>query len=197
MLRERLGRRGDRHERRRQLHRLGAPVLRLPLATATQLAPLSGAMGYGLPAAVAAKLVHPERDVVCLAGDGDFLMSAQRARDRRAVRRADRRPRGRQRDVRDDPDAPGAALPRPGQRDRAPESGLRGARPGVRRPRRADRADRGGAGRPRPRARSRRAGGAPPARRPRGADAARRRSTELRRERRNRHDVQAFCAELR
>jgi acetolactate synthase I/II/III large subunit len=43
----------------------------------TQLAPLSGAMGYGLPAAVAAKLVHPERDVVCIAGDGDFLMSAQ------------------------------------------------------------------------------------------------------------------------
>ena len=43
----------------------------------TQLAPLSGAMGYGLPAAIAAKLVHPERDVVCIAGDGDFLMSAQ------------------------------------------------------------------------------------------------------------------------
>ena len=41
----------------------------------TQLAPLSGAMGYGLPAAIAAKLVHPERDVVCIAGDGDFLMS--------------------------------------------------------------------------------------------------------------------------
>jgi acetolactate synthase I/II/III large subunit len=43
----------------------------------TQLAPLSGAMGYGVPAAVAAKLVHPERDVVCIAGDGDFLMSVQ------------------------------------------------------------------------------------------------------------------------
>ena len=43
----------------------------------TQLAPLSGAMGYGLPAAVAAKLVHPDRDVVCIAGDGDFLMAAQ------------------------------------------------------------------------------------------------------------------------
>jgi acetolactate synthase I/II/III large subunit len=43
----------------------------------TQLAPLSGAMGYGLPAAVAAKLVHPDREVVCIAGDGDFLMSAQ------------------------------------------------------------------------------------------------------------------------
>jgi acetolactate synthase-1/2/3 large subunit len=42
----------------------------------TQLAPISGAMGYGLPAAIAAKLVHPERAVVCLAGDGDLLMSA-------------------------------------------------------------------------------------------------------------------------
>jgi acetolactate synthase I/II/III large subunit len=41
----------------------------------TQLAPQSGAMGYGLPAAIAAKLVHPDRDVVCLAGDGDFLMA--------------------------------------------------------------------------------------------------------------------------
>ncbi|MBA2475023.1 MAG: thiamine pyrophosphate-binding protein [Actinobacteria bacterium] len=43
----------------------------------TQLAPTSGAMGYGLPAAVAAKLVHPERTVVCFAGDGDFLMTGQ------------------------------------------------------------------------------------------------------------------------
>jgi acetolactate synthase-1/2/3 large subunit len=43
----------------------------------TQLAPCSGSMGYGLPAAVAAKIVHPERIVVCVAGDGDFLMSSQ------------------------------------------------------------------------------------------------------------------------
>jgi acetolactate synthase-1/2/3 large subunit len=43
----------------------------------TQLAPTSGAMGYGLPAAIAAKLLHPERTVVCLAGDGDFLMTGQ------------------------------------------------------------------------------------------------------------------------
>jgi acetolactate synthase I/II/III large subunit len=43
----------------------------------TQLAPTSGAMGYGLPAAVTAKLLHPERIVVCFAGDGDFLMSGQ------------------------------------------------------------------------------------------------------------------------
>jgi acetolactate synthase I/II/III large subunit len=41
----------------------------------TQLAPTSGAMGYGLPAAIAAKIVHPERTVVCVAGDGDFLMA--------------------------------------------------------------------------------------------------------------------------
>ena len=43
----------------------------------TQLAPTSGAMGYGVPAAIAAKVVHPERTVVCIAGDGDFLMSGQ------------------------------------------------------------------------------------------------------------------------
>jgi acetolactate synthase I/II/III large subunit len=41
----------------------------------TQLAPRSGSMGYGLPAALAAKVVHPDRPVVCLAGDGDFMMS--------------------------------------------------------------------------------------------------------------------------
>lgn len=43
----------------------------------TQLAPLSGTMGYGLPAAIAAKLCHPGRRVVCLAGDGCFQMTAQ------------------------------------------------------------------------------------------------------------------------
>jgi acetolactate synthase-1/2/3 large subunit len=43
----------------------------------TQLAPTSGAMGYGLPAAVAAKAVAPERTVVCFSGDGDFLMLGQ------------------------------------------------------------------------------------------------------------------------
>ncbi len=43
----------------------------------TLLGPTSGAMGYGLPAAVAAKIVHPERVVVCAAGDGCFLMNGQ------------------------------------------------------------------------------------------------------------------------
>jgi len=43
----------------------------------TQIAPKSGTMGYGLPAAVAAQLRHPERRVVCLAGDGCFMMASQ------------------------------------------------------------------------------------------------------------------------
>jgi acetolactate synthase-1/2/3 large subunit len=43
----------------------------------SELAPTSGAMGYGVPAAVAAKAVAPERTVLCIAGDGDFLMSGQ------------------------------------------------------------------------------------------------------------------------
>ena len=42
-----------------------------------QLAPTSGAMGYGVPAAVAAARRFPERTVVALAGDGDFLMNGQ------------------------------------------------------------------------------------------------------------------------
>ena len=43
----------------------------------TLLGPTSGAMGYGLPAAVAAKILHPERTVVCAAGDGCFMMNGQ------------------------------------------------------------------------------------------------------------------------
>jgi len=42
----------------------------------TQLAPRAGAMGYGLPAALAAKVLDPDRPAVCLAGDGDFMMSS-------------------------------------------------------------------------------------------------------------------------
>jgi acetolactate synthase-1/2/3 large subunit len=43
----------------------------------TQLAPANGAMGYGVPTAVAAKLAAPERIVVACCGDGGFLMSGQ------------------------------------------------------------------------------------------------------------------------
>lgn len=41
------------------------------------LAPQAGAMGYGLPAAIAAKIADPGRTVVCFAGDGDFQMNCQ------------------------------------------------------------------------------------------------------------------------
>ncbi|MGN8095994.1 thiamine pyrophosphate-binding protein [Methylobacterium sp. 22177] len=46
-------------------------------AFGTQLAPTSGSMGYGLPAAVMAKRSRPERIVVALAGDGDVMMTVQ------------------------------------------------------------------------------------------------------------------------
>jgi acetolactate synthase I/II/III large subunit len=42
-----------------------------------QLAPTAGAMGYGVPAAVAAALRCPQKDVIAIAGDGDFLMNGQ------------------------------------------------------------------------------------------------------------------------
>jgi acetolactate synthase-1/2/3 large subunit len=44
---------------------------------AQHVAPTSGSMGYGPPAAVGMKRLYPQRQVVCLAGDGDFLMNGQ------------------------------------------------------------------------------------------------------------------------
>lgn len=41
----------------------------------TQIAPTSGSMGYGLPAAIAAKIAHPDRTVICMAGDGCLQMT--------------------------------------------------------------------------------------------------------------------------
>ena len=75
-LRKRLPAEGVAHKRRRQLHRLGAPVLRFRRFPARRLAPTSG-MRVPRSTAVAAKIVHPERVVVALAGDGDFLMTGQ------------------------------------------------------------------------------------------------------------------------
>ncbi len=43
----------------------------------TQLAPISGSMGYGVPAAVGMKRLAPQRTVIAFAGDGDFLMTGQ------------------------------------------------------------------------------------------------------------------------
>jgi acetolactate synthase-1/2/3 large subunit len=44
---------------------------------ATHIAPTAAAMGYGMPSAVAMQRLYPERLVVCLNGDGDFLMNGQ------------------------------------------------------------------------------------------------------------------------
>ena len=43
----------------------------------TYFGPTSGSMGYGVPAAVAIKRLYPQRTVICIAGDGDFLMNGQ------------------------------------------------------------------------------------------------------------------------
>ena len=55
----------------------GAPVYRvIPFAPPQRLlAPIAGAMGFGVPAAVAAALRAPERPVICFVGDGGFLMT--------------------------------------------------------------------------------------------------------------------------
>lgn len=43
----------------------------------TQLAPTSGAMGYSVPAGVAAKIIDPKRTVITFAGDGEYMMNGQ------------------------------------------------------------------------------------------------------------------------
>ena len=53
------------------------PYAGIETADKSQLAPTSGAMGYGVPAAVMASIVAPERTVINFAGDGDFLMTSQ------------------------------------------------------------------------------------------------------------------------
>ena len=109
----------------------------------TQLAPTSGAMGYGVPAAVAAKILYPggarRRD------GGRRRLSDDRAgaRDRRPARCGHRHPRRQQRHVRDDPDASGAALPGTCLRNRPRQPRFRGAGTFLRSPRRRGRAHRG------------------------------------------------------
>ena len=51
----------------------------------TYVGPTSGAMGYGIPAAIAGKLVHPDRPVIALAGDGCFMMSVNELATARQV----------------------------------------------------------------------------------------------------------------
>ena len=69
--------RGRHHRGRRgQLRELAAPAFPLQ-GFRTQLGPTNGSMGYGYPAAVAAKLAASGRTVFALCGDGDFLMNGQ------------------------------------------------------------------------------------------------------------------------
>ena len=82
----------------------------------TQLAPTSGSMGYGVPAAVGAKRVQPDRTVVVLRGRRRLPDERPGIRDGRAIRSADPRRPPRQRHVRHDPHAPGAAIIRAGSR---------------------------------------------------------------------------------
>ena len=104
-------RRRDRHQRRRQLRGLG----RTASAAYRGFRPSSRRRAARWATACRRRSrrrpPRPSATVVCFAGDGDFLMTRAGARDRGAVRPADRRHRRRQRHVRDDPHAPGAALP--------------------------------------------------------------------------------------
>ena len=106
-------------QRRRQFLRLAASLLPLRGNSTRFVGPTSGSMGYGVPAAVAMKRLYPERNVFCLAGDGDFLMNGQEFMT--AVQYdlpiviVDRR----QRHVRHHPHASGARISRPrGRRPR-------------------------------------------------------------------------------
>ena len=76
----------------------------------TQLGSQSGAMGYAIPAAVAAKLHAPEAPVVAFCGDGDFLMTAQELATSVQYEAPIVVVVDEQRHVRHDPDAPGAHL---------------------------------------------------------------------------------------
>ena len=132
----------DRRQRRRQLRRLGASLLalsRIRHATGAdqRLDGLwrSGRRGRGARASGAHGAVILGRRLLPDERPGD--------RDRDPVRRRADLLRGQQRHVRHDPDAPGARVPRTGERHRADQSGFRGARARLRTARRDLRAHRG------------------------------------------------------
>ncbi len=108
----------------------------------TELAPTSGSMGYGLPAAVAAKLQHPERTVICVCRRRLFPDDRNGVHDRGRKPAAADCDRLQQRHVRHDPDASGTEVSRPRLRHRSRQPRLRGACARLRRLRRPCRADR-------------------------------------------------------
>ena len=78
-----------------------------------QIGPTSGSMGFGLPAAIAAKQLFPKRTVVCFSGDGDFLMNGQEFATAVQYGLAIVVLAHRQRPLRHDPHASGARISRP------------------------------------------------------------------------------------
>ncbi len=112
-----------------------------------QLAPTSGSMGYGVPAAVIAKRQHPNKIVVAFAGDGDFQMNGQEIGTAVQFDIPFVDHRHRQRHVRHHPHASGEQLSEPRLVDRPEEPGFRRTRPRLWRPRRAGR-DHGGVSNP-------------------------------------------------
>ena len=112
-------RRRDPDERRRQLHRLGAPLLRVHAVRDAARARAAARWATACRRRSRRKLVHPDRIVALLRRRRRLPDELAGARDRRAVRAADRRARRQQRHVRDDPHAPGAALPGPRDRHRS------------------------------------------------------------------------------
>ena len=110
------------------------------------VAPAAGSMGYGVPAAVAMKRLYPDRPIVCLAGDGDFLMNGQEFATAVQYGSAVRHRHRRQRHVRHHPHASGARISGPRFGDRIAQSGLSGLCPRLRRLWRLCRAHRGFSG---------------------------------------------------
>ena len=94
-----------------------------------QLGPTGGSMGFGLPAAIAAKQLYPDRVVVAFAGDGDFLMNGQEFATAVQYDVAVIVDRDRQWPIRHDPHASGARISRPRRRHAIAQPGFRGAMP--------------------------------------------------------------------
>ena len=115
-LRENLPPDAIRLQRRRQFRRLGASLLSFDaLCDLTSRRPRARWATACRPA-VALKRLYPDRQVVCLAGDGDFLMNGQEFATAVQYELADRDHRRRQRRLRHHPHAPGARVSRPHRR---------------------------------------------------------------------------------
>ena len=82
----------------------------------TQMGRSAGSMGYGMPAAVAMKALHPQRTVVAINGDGDFLMNGQEFATAVQYGSADHRAVAATTASRHHPHASGARISRPDQR---------------------------------------------------------------------------------